>query len=1161
MQQKKPYTLGIDVGVASVGTALLLENEVLGLYVRTFDEGESLNKIRREARSSRRRLHRRTQRLLHLCHLFQRKGLIQRAEPKQFYLTISPWQLRSEGLDRCLNNQEWASVLYHIVNHRGFQSNRKSELRAKDIGKMLSSITTNQQKMKDQAYRSIGEMVWKDTDFKEVKRNKSGSYKNTFARDDLQKELRLLFARQKELDNCHTSDDFCEAVNELLMIRRPALSGDQIEKTIGHCTFEPSELRAAKATHSAERFNWYDKILFKMRVGLTGQQELLTDQQKQQLRDLPFEQTSVSFAQIKKKLNLPEQARCNLVSYTVIKKTAEKTETSQNEIETETAEKTETSQNEIETETAEKTETSQNEIETETAEKTETSQNEIETETAEKTETSQNEIETETAEKTETSQNEIETETAEKSQHTVSKKTKKTRKTATTQEEIKTAEKTQLFAAKAFHELRKAYQEAGLQLQWQIDKNDTQRLDQIATVLTTYREDDYIREKLQSLGIEDEVIEAVLICEFTQFSHLSLKALGNILPFMAEGLGYDKACLKAGYHHSAPSRNTTKIGKIPAPDKNQIRNPVVYRSLNQARKLINAIVTEYGAPVAIHIEMGRDLNKSLNERKEIEEGQEKYRQQKEQLVKQYIEHFGIKPKSLDLLKFGLYKEQVAQCAYSQRTIDLNSLNEVGYVEVDHILPYSRSYDNSENNKALVLTSVNRDKGNCTPFELMGEDENSEHWQKFVNWVKANSNIRETKRNRYLRKDFSAKPEQEFRERHLNDTRHIGRQLKTLIEKHIIWHSQAKGSEQCVVVNGQLTSFLRTRWGFLKDRGANDLHHALDAAVIAATSRSMVQRMANHAKYHELKHVRTGYTDPKTGEIFNPTAARKLEKHFPLPWENFRNDVMAALKSLRVSRRPTRRKFGAAHQDTIRSRGKNDCLLQQGLAAVRTPLTKLTLKNIKDIVGYNDSRNQTLIDAIRQRLEEFDGKGKKAFAKNQIPLYKPSKTGKKAPIVRSVNLLVNKKSGILVRHGIADNAIMIRVDIFSKGGKYFTVPIYVADTIKKQLPNRAVVSNKPEEQWIQIDHTYEFLFSLHQNDWVRVEQKNKIIQGYYSTLNRSSGAINIVEHDRDHNKGKQKDGVHRSVGIKNAKILQKYHVDLLGRLYRVHSEPRLPLRKN
>jgi len=134
-KENHPYTLGLDIGMASIGAALLLpgSQRILALHVRTFDkaetakEGESLNKIRRDARLIRRRIRRRVHRLVRLARLMKRHGLIDAATPESFALSdTSPWTLRAEGLDRLLEPKEWASVLYHLVKHRGFQSNRKS---------------------------------------------------------------------------------------------------------------------------------------------------------------------------------------------------------------------------------------------------------------------------------------------------------------------------------------------------------------------------------------------------------------------------------------------------------------------------------------------------------------------------------------------------------------------------------------------------------------------------------------------------------------------------------------------------------------------------------------------------------------------------------------------------------------------------------------------------------------------------------------------------------------------------------------------------------------------------------------------------------------------------------------------------------------------------
>lgn len=45
-------------------------------------------------------------------------------------------------------------------------------------------------------------------------------------------------------------------------------------------------------------------------------------------------------------------------------------------------------------------------------------------------------------------------------------------------------------------------------------------------------------------------------------------------------------------------------------------------------------------------------------------------------------------------------------------------------------------------------------------------------------------------------------------------------------------------------------------------------------------------------------------------------------------------------------------------------------------------------------------------------------------------------------------------------GVADNDTMVRIDVyFVPGDGYYWVPIYVADTVKPELPNKAVVAYK------------------------------------------------------------------------------------------------------
>ena len=191
----------------------------------------------------------------------------------------------------------------------------------------------------------------------------------------------------------------------------------------------------------------------------------------------------------------------------------------------------------------------------------------------------------------------------------------------------------------------------------------------------------------------------------------------------------------------------------------------------------------------------------------------------------------------------------------------------------------------------------------------------------------------------------------------------------------------------------------------------------------------------------------------------------------------------APKPVRVSRAPLRKGLGQAHQETIRSAK----LLAKGeaLSTVKVSLSSLKLKDLPKIMGYDDPRNADLIQAISDRLTAFNDDGAKAF---KDPLYRPSKDMNNAPLVRSVRLVDTQKSGLPVRGGIAANGSMLRVDIFTKAGKFYAVPLYVADAVKAELPNKASVAAKDESEWTIMDDSYQFLFSLNPNDWVRVIQK-------------------------------------------------------------------------
>jgi CRISPR-associated endonuclease Csn1 len=433
----------------------------------------------------------------------------------------------------------------------------------------------------------------------------------------------------------------------------------------------------------------------------------------------------------------------------------------------------------------------------------------------------------------------------------------------------KDPEDAKLIELKGWHELRKTLESAGLTTEWHGLATQSDKLDAIGTILSVYKTDTEIRAQLGKLKLAEEIIEALLnVGTFSGFKHLSLTALAKILPHMEQGKRYDEACTAAGYVHYSPDSHETTNRLLPSfytgkakdgtmkfnPILEVPRNPIVLRALNQARKVVNAIIREYGQPRRVHIEMARDLSKPLKGhpgsngqwiegRLDIQKQQDQFRDHNEQLRSEFAEEFGRRPTGREFEKWLLYREQDGKCAYSLLPINLNQLiDDTTYSEIDHALPYSRSFDDTRNNKVLVLTRENRDKGNRTPYEYLDGASDSPQWQAFEAFVRSNHKYRQAKRDRLLRKHFGKDEAAGFKERNLTDTRYACRYFKNFVERHLALQPES-GAQRCVVVSGQLTSFLRARWGLAKLREGSDRHHAIDAAVVAACGHSMILKTA------------------------------------------------------------------------------------------------------------------------------------------------------------------------------------------------------------------------------------------------------------------------------------------------------------------------------
>lgn len=433
------------------------------------------------------------------------------------------------------------------------------------------------------------------------------------------------------------------------------------------------------------------------------------------------------------------------------------------------------------------------------------------------------------------------------------------------------------------------------------------------------------------------------------FGSLSLKALARIVPELErEVVTYDEAVRRAGYFsHSqfhtgeifmhlpyygavlkgytspmpaASNNDERKYGRIP--------NPTVHIGLNQLRQLVNALIKRYGLPHQVVIELTREFGSSGEKRREIMKRQ-KENQERNERYDARLRELGVRANRENRQKLQLWEElgkddaMDRYCVYSGQRLSQTLLFS-DEIEVDHILPFSRSLHDGIGNKILCTRQSNRDKGNRTPFEAWG------HTDRWADVAARAERLPEHKRKLFrdgaLETFLDGK---DFLARHLTDTAYLGRAAKQYLTyvcpPNDVW-----------VSSGKLTGMIRGKYGLgltkllfedgVKNRD-DHRHHALDAAVIGLCSRSLIKRMADAAKAAEAH-----------GE-------NRLLEHLALPWPGYREELAATLAAIVVSHKPDHGKQAALHNDT--NYGWRDAPDKRGnpLVGRRKPLD--SIKNAKD----------------------------------------------------------------------------------------------------------------------------------------------------------------------------------------------------------------------
>jgi CRISPR-associated endonuclease Csn1 len=398
---------------------------------------------------------------------------------------------------------------------------------------------------------------------------------------------------------------------------------------------------------------------------------------------------------------------------------------------------------------------------------------------------------------------------------------------------------------------------------------------------------------------------------------------------------------------------------LPPPEKRDkkplVNNPIVRQALYEIRKLVNAIIRTYGKPAKIVVEMIREMKGSLAKRTELVEIQEANRKEKEEIREILKKEFAKADASgTDVLAYRLWKQQgwvspysadtKAESPYSGRAISKAHMQAFfdgkGVLHVDHILPYSKTLDNSQNNKCLCFAEENDEKRNRTPRQWLGEE--TEQYKAMLQRV---AGMKETgmpwnKRRRFSQKEICL---DDFVNRQLNDTAYMAREVRRYLQC-LYSGDKYERDQRVVCTRGQVTGELRWHWGLdsildpdgRAEKNRLDLrHHAIDAIVVALTTFQRLYALSQ-------------------SQTWRRSDSAKRE-----PWPGFRSDVEKAVLAINVSHRVKRKVKGKLHDDTIYGPTS-----EQNKFVYRKPLDGLKVSMIHNICDLQVKR------LVVERLKEY-----------------------------------------------------------------------------------------------------------------------------------------------------------------------------------------------
>jgi CRISPR-associated endonuclease Csn1 len=684
------------------------------------------------------------------------------------------------------------------------------------------------------------------------------------------------------------------------------------------------------------------------------------------------------------------------------------------------------------------------------------------------------------------------------------------------------------------------------------EKSYTRREKQLGDLFTRYYSDPHIIEKMVNAFKE--------LTTFTGYHALSKDAVMAILDDLWETnknqmeLFTEKGLEQKRFKQLAQRKNIEF-------DDRAILSTVAKRAHREAIKIVNEVRKRYGELDAIVVETAREKN-SEEKRKMYAD----FQKQMGKFEKEMANLLGVK--NLSELKLNakqhlalkLWQSQDGKCIYSGKSISVNDIvDNPDLFEIDHIIPVSISFDDSQSNKVLCYHGENQKKGQRTPYQYFSSGRASRTFDQFKVDV---LNLYKSKRINNKKKEYllemrdvknNEELQKEFINRNLVDTQYAMRTfsmtLRTFFKTHGI-------NTKVFSIKGSFTSALRRRAHINKDRDENYAHHAIDALIVAAIGKMPVFKFFKEFAIDDNGVI----VNFDTGEILDEN------KFFDHAFINFIRNLKNVESKVKYSHKVDRKANRSMSNQTIYGTRKKD---GEVFYLGRTPNLYQMDKKQADAVIKKIKKNpenfllfQHNIDTfqlIQKIIDEYKNHDNpfKAFYDEHGYIMKDRKVPVKRLKYYDRKLGVHMK--ITDKYPNAKNDVVlltikgVRIDVYKNSDghyKYLGVPYYWF----KRQGNKYVLDMEryeaeKQQPYKNIDDSYEFQFSLYKNDRISYEKDGVYTERVFRGDNNPRQ--NIIEVDYIYKKKEErKEGLLTPSTIKN---FYKYNVDVLGNTYKIEKE--------